>query len=365
MSRLRLRNRHLGRRPARSRLGHDEAVPAMCSRRSAVRRAGRRGRPRTASTATVGPPEPSAPRWAAWSIPNAAPDTTVRPARVSSAAMSPRPRPCRTSCSCASRPSPRTSLRRLGQRQPGPAPRRPSGAPTGRSGARPPSRSSKRGGHSASPGTTNRMPIRCAASSRMRRGSRAASRSAALAAQPGQVGVGAEPLVERRAHRVAPTRRGQPGVAGSNRALRATRARRSSLGGAGRHRAARCTLRVDGRSRPSGAASATLDLLGTGGASTQPAQVGDRPRQPVHPDGAAPGQPAVVELALDQRRPRRPSGHRSASCGPGHVGVEPPRGPRVALASCRSRARSTRARTTADGSGRGQGVVRSRTGAPG
>ena len=73
---------------ARRQLGHHGA--ARPGPRAAGRRAppGRRTSTPQASTATVGPSTASAPRWAAASMPNAPPDTTVQPRSPSPAASS-------------------------------------------------------------------------------------------------------------------------------------------------------------------------------------------------------------------------------------------------------------------------------------
>ena len=277
-----------------------------------------------ASTATVGPPPASAPRWAAWSIPNAAPEpTAARPAPVRHPAR--RPGRCRRWSPTGTPPT----ATRVGSSS-----RRSGPGPTGRAGRRhrlewlAPASWSRAAGHSESPGTTQRMPRRrCAVE--VAPGLRSSRRAAASVRSP-WVTIGQQRSVhgsELQDTRPAIQSPGSPGSARAGRAGRRSpgpphRGGQQGLAGAQPERD--LSLATPGRSTP--ARSATSQRAG-------------------HPGQPAAGQPALPELVLDQpgrRRSHRPPGHQRR---PRRLAVEPPRLVGIALA-CR-RGPTTLARTRA------------------
>ena len=305
-------------------------------------------------------------------MPNAAPDTTVQDSRASTAAMSP------ATCAAVRRRRTRADHRHRTARtasssRSGPRHHSPIGHPAAlvqvrRAGrGRPAPR-----GHSASPGTTNRIP-RAAAVSSSRAGSTDVIRSARSSPELPVRGLLAQARRARSGRRARAPGRSAAGRPGSPIRESATRASRSA---SGRRRVplTRRPARVSGRAgmlrSSSGVGRAQpqrhVELLDAG--LVDAGEVGHRPRDPVHPHGAAPGQPAGVHLVVEpQPSPGRSSGQRSRSSGPGRVHVEPPGHVGVALplplARRRDphpdrRARSRAARTAGPASSRVGGSAR-------
>ena len=149
-----------------------------------------------------------------------------------------------------------------------------------------------------SPGQTNRMPW-AAASASSRSGSRPRSRCGHVGVDAGDVALVAEQLVPPRPRRPRATSRRTRRSPGSVSRLRATRASRSARrwsrsSGVLPHQLARSS------SGPAGAQPQRGVELATARDCVASAQVGDGPRQPVHPGRAASGQRAGVELGVEQ-----------------------------------------------------------------
>ncbi len=135
-----------------------------CSRAAAGGRRDRHGRRRRRARRRSDPRAASAPRCAAWSMPKAAPETTVCPASASAAAMSPGDARRRRWSRTGTRP-PRPTASRPGRADRAPSPTARSARRRARADVGAWARSARASGHSSSAGTTHRMPRRSARSS--------------------------------------------------------------------------------------------------------------------------------------------------------------------------------------------------------
>ena len=142
-----------------------------------------------------------------------------------------------------------------------------------------------------------------------------------------------------RVARLAETAEGHPGQALASVATRPASIRRSSA-------------RADARARPAQRlagpeAQRRVELVDPG--RSTPREVGDRPGQPVHPGGAAAGEPAGVHSASSSAAAGVGQGPLLAQHRAGRLAVEPPAAPGVALAAASAGPRSPgpgRPRTT-------------------